>query len=82
MPAVIRMQRQGARNSPNYIIVAVNKRGKRDGEYLEKLGQYFPKEKNPKAKLKVDQEALKIWQSKGAILSQTVGQLLKAHSKS
>jgi small subunit ribosomal protein S16 len=81
MSAVIRLQRQGSKNSPNFLVVAVNKRGKRDGEYLENLGQYFPKEKNPKLKIKIDLEAIKKWQSKGAVLSETVGQLLKANSK-
>ena len=81
MAVMIRMSRQGAKKKPNYIVVAVDKMAKRDGAYLARLGQYFPKAKDPKDKLKIDQEALSSWIAKGAQLSQTVGQLLKSLSK-
>jgi small subunit ribosomal protein S16 len=81
MPVMIRLSRQGAKKQPQYLIVATEKYGKRDGEYLEKLGYYFPKAKETKDKLKVNLEAVQAWQAKGAQCTQTVGQLLKTLSK-
>ncbi len=77
MAVTIRLQRQGAKKHPNYLVVALDSAKKRDGAYLQKLGQYFPSEKDPKKKLKADLEKIRAWQSKGAQVSQTVGQLLK-----
>jgi small subunit ribosomal protein S16 len=80
MAVHIRLSRQGAKKHPTYLIVAVDQAKKRDGAYLQKLGQYFPKAETA-AKLKVNLEAIKAWQAKGAQVSQTVGQLLKTLSK-
>ena len=77
MAVHIRLSRQGAKKQPNYLVVAVDSSKKRDGAYLEKLGQYFPKAANAKEKLKINLPALKAWQAKGAQMSQTVGQLVK-----
>jgi len=73
----IRLSRQGAKKKPNYIVIAVDQDSRRDGEYLAKLGQYFPKAKDPKEKLKLDVTAYQTWLAKGAQVSQTVGQLVK-----
>jgi len=78
---MIRLSRRGAKKQPHYIIVAVDKANRRDGEYLEKLGQYFPKAKEHKDKVKINMTALAAWQKKGALLSETVGQLLKKQAK-
>jgi small subunit ribosomal protein S16 len=81
MPVMIRLARQGAKKQPQFQIVVTNKRCKRDGEYLEKLGYYYPKAKDPKEKVKINMERVAAWQAKGAQLAQTVGQLLKPLSK-
>jgi small subunit ribosomal protein S16 len=81
MAVTIRLSRQGAKKQPTYLVVAVDSEKKRDGAYLAKLGQYFPKAQKVEDKLKVDIEALKAWQAKGATLSQTVGQLVKKLAK-
>jgi small subunit ribosomal protein S16 len=81
MPVTIRLSRQGAKKHPQYLVIAVDSAKKRDGAYLEKLGHYFPKEKEPKNKLKVNLDALNAWKAKGAQVSQTVGQLLKTLAK-
>ena len=81
MAVTIRLSRQGAKKNPQYLIVAVDSAKKRDGAYLEKLGHYYPKAKAAKDKIKVNVEAVKTWQSKGAQVSQTVGQLLKILAK-
>jgi small subunit ribosomal protein S16 len=80
MAVQIRLSRQGAKKQPNYLVVAVDSAKKRDGEYLEKLGQYFPKAAD-KEKFKVNLEAIKAWQAKGAQTTQTVGQLIKKLAK-
>ena len=81
MAVTIRLSRQGAKKNPQYLIVAVDSAKKRDGAYLQNLGHYFPKAKEPKDKIKVDQDAIRSWQAKGAQFSQTVGQLLTGLAK-
>ena len=78
MSVTIRLTRLGAKKQPQYLIVAVDSAKKRDGEYLEKLGHYYPKAKTAKEKILIDLPAVKAWEGKGARLSQTVGQLIKA----
>jgi small subunit ribosomal protein S16 len=73
----IRLARMGAKKNPNYALVVHNEHSKRDGQYLARIGQYFPKEKEPSKKLVADLDAVRAWQAKGAQVTQTVGQLLK-----
>ena len=77
MAVSIRLSRQGAKKNPQYMIVVTKAQGKRDGEYLEKLGYYFPKAKTEKEKVKVDLALVEKWRKQGAQPTQTVGQLLK-----
>lgn len=81
MAVVIRLARAGTNNKPFYHVVAANKQACRDGKYLERLGVYNPKEKGEK-RFKIDMDAAQAWIKKGAILSETVGHLFKAASKS
>ena len=78
MGVIIRVSRPGDKKRPQYLVVAVDRDKKRDGEYLARLGHYYPKEKDPKKKLSVDLAAVNAWRAKGAQPTQTVGQLLKA----
>jgi len=71
----IRLARGGRKNRPIYTIVATNSRSPRDGQFLEKLGQYDPKA--PKMLTSLNLEALKAWVTKGAQVSDTVRTLLK-----
>ena len=74
----IRMARGGRANRPVYTIVATDSRMPRDGRFLERLGQYNPKEDAP---LKgINAAGIAAWMSKGAVLSDTVKSLLKKHS--
>lgn len=77
----IRLARQGAKKKPEYLIVAVDSSKKRDGEYLAKLGHYYPKAKTQVEKVKVDVALLQSWLARGAQPTQTVGQLLKTTAK-
>jgi small subunit ribosomal protein S16 len=72
----VRLSRGGRKNEPVYTIVVTDSRKSRDGGFLEKLGQYNPKEKTEALKnVKVDR--LKVLVSKGATISDTVRTLLK-----
>jgi small subunit ribosomal protein S16 len=71
----VRLSRGGRRNDPVYTIVVTDSRKSRDGGFLEKLGQYNPKEATALKNVKIDR--LKILMSKGATISDTVRTLLK-----
>ncbi|MGK5088418.1 30S ribosomal protein S16 [Bdellovibrionota bacterium FG-2] len=81
MAVKIRLSRQGAKKNPQYLVVAVDSSKKRDGAVLEKFGHYYPKAKTAAEKVKVDFDAIKVWISKGAQPTQTVGHLLKTLAK-
>ncbi len=74
----IRLSRGGRLKKPVYTIVAADCRSPRDGNFLEKLGQYNP---NASQVLKeVNKEAIEAWMKKGAQLSDTVKSLLKKNN--
>lgn len=75
MPASIKLMRIGKKGQPNYRIIVVDKRKKRNGAYLEKLGQYNPL--SQPAKIDIDKDRLQNWLDKGAILSDGMVKLLK-----
>ena len=81
MAVMIRLQRQGAKKNPQYLVVAIDSAKKRDGEYLDNLGHYYPKAKETADKLKVDLAAVNKWRANGAQVTKTVGQLLKTLAK-
>jgi small subunit ribosomal protein S16 len=81
MAVTIRLSRQGAKKDPKYLIVAVNTSSKRDGGFIAKLGQYFPKAAKDADKVRIDAEALKHWKSVGAQFSKTAGEVLKPFLK-
>ena len=71
----IRLTRVGAKNSPKYRIIAVDSRVKRDGKFLEILGNYDPTVAEYKVTLKKDR--LDYWTTHGAQLSDSVKRLLE-----
>ncbi len=75
MPATIRLMRFGKKGQPLYRIVVLDKRKKRDGAYLEKIGFYNPT-KNP-AVFTLDELKYKNWILKGALVSEGIRKLLK-----
>ncbi len=76
----IRLQRFGAHKAPKYRIVAADSRSPRDGKFLEILGSYDPK--TQPATVKLDVEGIEAWVNKGAQLTVTVKNLLKAEKAS
>jgi small subunit ribosomal protein S16 len=77
VPVKIRLRVVGKKKQHTYRIVAIESRNPRDGKYLEQLGWYNPRSKE----LQIDDEGIKRWQEKGAILSDTVKSLLKRWEK-
>jgi small subunit ribosomal protein S16 len=71
----IRLTRAGTRKKPFYRIVVAESVSPRDGRFIEILGNYDPKKDPPEVKLK--EERVREWLSKGAEPTLTVSQLLK-----
>ncbi len=81
----IRLKRTGKRGQPHYRIVVAKSTNKRSGASIAEIGYYNPR--NKPSTFEVDQEAAKVWLSKGAQPSETVAQyfvklkLMKAPTK-
>jgi small subunit ribosomal protein S16 len=69
----IRLRVVGKRKQHSYRIVAIESKNPRDGIYLEQLGWYNSRSKE----LRIDEEGIKKWQGKGAVLTDAVKALLK-----
>ena len=78
MSVTIRLSRHGAKKRPFYRIVVSDRRYPRDGRYIEQVGTYDP---SATAGLKIDNEKVSNWISKGAQPSQTVSELIKKSKK-
>ncbi|RYF17445.1 MAG: 30S ribosomal protein S16 [Comamonadaceae bacterium] len=74
---VIRLSRGGSKHRPFYNIVVADKRVRRDGRFIERLGFYNPVAQDGEEKLRVAQDRLTYWQGVGAQASPTVERLLK-----
>jgi small subunit ribosomal protein S16 len=55
MPTKIRLQRHGKKSKPIYKIVVADSRAKRDGKFIENLGQYNPNTNPATVELKLRQ---------------------------
>ena len=73
----IRLSRGGAKKRPFYHIVVTDKRNKRDGRYIERIGFFNPIASGGEEKLRVDRERAGHWIGKGAKPSDRVASLLK-----
>jgi len=70
---MIRMTRMGRKKKPFYRIVVTDSRKRRDGGWIEVLGNYNPVSANKE--LTLDEERLNYWLSVGAQMSPTVKRL-------
>ena len=75
---VIRLSRGGAKARPFYTIVVADKRARRDGRFIERLGFYNPTAKGGEEKLRIAQDRLSYWTGVGAEMSDTVQRLVKS----
>jgi small subunit ribosomal protein S16 len=72
----IRLRRVGMKGQPSYRIVAADKESPRDGRFLEILGFYNPR--TEPATLKVQEDRVYDWISKGAQLTESVEQIFNS----
>ncbi|WP_332814869.1 30S ribosomal protein S16 [Ramlibacter sp.] len=74
---VIRLSRGGSKGRPFFNIVVADKRVRRDGSFIERLGFYNPTAKGGEETLRLAQDRLTYWRSVGAQASPTVERLIK-----
>jgi len=74
---VIRLARGGAKHRPFYNIVVADKRLRRDGRFIERIGFYNPGAAESEQGLRIAQDRLTYWKSVGAQPSPTVERLAK-----
>ena len=75
MATMIRLQRGGRKKRPFYSIVVMDKRDRRDGAFIEKLGYYDPC-KEPEV-LELNLERVNAWKAEGAEVSGRVASLIR-----
>lgn len=78
---VIRLARGGAKKRPFFNVVVADSRRARDGRFIERLGFYDPKAPVGRERLRIAQDRLSHWTSKGAQMSGTVARLAKELGK-
>ena len=74
---VIRLARGGAKGRPFYNIVVANKRQRRDGRFIERVGFYNPMAAGGDQPLNVALDRLSYWTGVGAQMSPTVARLVE-----
>jgi small subunit ribosomal protein S16 len=74
---VIRLSRGGSKARPFFNIVVADKRVRRDGRFIERIGFYNPIAKDTEEGLRVVQDRLTYWTGVGAQVSPTVQRLIK-----
>jgi small subunit ribosomal protein S16 len=67
MALKIRLARAGSKKRPYYHIVVADVRAPRDGRFIESLGSWNPLLGKDAERVKVDEERVKHWMSKGAL---------------
>ncbi len=75
MATKIRLKRLGKIRSPRYRIIVIDSRAKRDGQAIEEIGLYHPK--NDPSVIRVDSERAQYWLSVGAQPTEAVVAILK-----
>jgi small subunit ribosomal protein S16 len=73
----IRLSRAGAKKRPFYHIVVTDSRNKRDGRHIERIGFFNPMASGQEVELRIDQQRMAYWLSKGAKTSDRVASLIK-----
>ncbi len=77
---VIRLSRGGAKARPFYNIVVADKRDRRDGRFIERIGFYNPMAKGGEEMLRLAADRLTYWTGVGAQPSDTVTRLIKTNA--
>jgi len=74
---VSRLARGGSKHRPFFNIVVADKRVRRDGRFIERIGFYNPIAKDSEEGLRVATDRLTYWLGVGAQASPTVERLVK-----
>ncbi len=77
----IRLARAGSKKRPFYHVHIAEKREKRDGRYIERVGFYNPVATGGEQKLRLDSERIEHWLKQGAQPSDRVAALIKEWAK-
>jgi len=77
----IRLARHGAKKNPFYHITVADRRAKRDGRFIERVGFFNPMARGQEEQLRVDLDRVDHWLSEGAQPSDRVRQLVKQARK-
>jgi len=77
----IRLSRGGAKKRPFYHIVVTDRRNRRDGRYIERVGFFNPVARGAEEKLRVDIDRVDHWIGHGAKPSDRVSMLIKNFRK-
>ena len=78
---VIRLSRGGSKGRPFFNIVVADKRVRRDGRFIERVGFYNPIATANEESIRIAQDRLTYWKSVGAQASPTVERLIAQHAK-
>lgn len=78
---VIRLTRGGAKQRPFYHIVATEKRSRRDGRFIERVGFYNPVAAASENGLVLSMDRVDYWQQKGAQMSPAVERLVRQYAR-
>lgn len=78
---VIRLARGGAKARPFFNVVVADKRTRRDGRFIERIGFYNPIAVESEESVRIAQDRLTYWRGVGAQVSPTVERLIKQHAK-
>ncbi len=73
----IRLARHGAKKRPFYHLAIADRRARRDGRFIERVGYYNPLAKGEEQELSINQERIDYWLGVGAQPTLRVRQLLK-----
>ena len=77
----IRLSRGGSKKRPFYHLTVTDSRVARDGRFLERVGFFNPVARGQEERVRIDQERVDFWLSKGAQPSERVAKLLKDQAK-
>jgi small subunit ribosomal protein S16 len=75
MSVSIRLAKIGKRNAPAYRVVVTQTKTKRNGKFIDIIGNYNPSD--PSADFTIDKKKFDEWAAKGAIVSDAVAKLIK-----
>ena len=78
---VIRLARGGAKARPFFNIVVADKRTRRDGRFIERVGFFNPIASGKEERLRLDHGRIDFWVKQGAQLSDRVAQLVQESAR-